>query len=535
MTDVQVGEASSSSVMANRVDFATSSSPVMTTSADVEMNGNASSSSLPARPLKRKSSPSSSPSHRNDSYAYESRQRTRFVAEGDLVLLFSSRDRPMIPVKVTPGQHYINAYGSFPHDSFIGRPFGSPVRSLNNKGFLTLLRPTPELWTLSLPHRTQILYAPDMSFISTKLGLSPGAKVVEAGTGSGSFTHFLARTVGRVKEWDSESGKEEEEEEVGVPSGRSWQGQDGMGISLPRGKGIQTRPPKASSEEEAAQEEANLPNSSSVQQTPDYDGKVNQFDGKVWTFEFHKERALRAREEFISHNLTPLISSSHRNVCLNGFPISISSQADAVFLDLPAPWEAIPHTLSVLNPGQTTRICCFSPCIEQVLRTVKALNENGFKDVEMYECLNRSHESLKPSVMEMPLKRIESVQDKLKNVLDKKEKISNWQRMRSKERKEGATATKVEADEEGDDHKEGESKIEEQNNDTRGGKQAKVQQPAHFPPPNSSPPSPVLVPIGIEFKQQQYMIRSNIYSRAHPQMRGHTSYLTFASLLPRQS
>ena len=69
------------------------------------------------------------------------------------------------------------------------------MHSNNKKGFIYLLRPSPELWTISLPHRTQILYAPDMSFITMKLGLSPGACVFEAGTGSGSFTHFLARTV----------------------------------------------------------------------------------------------------------------------------------------------------------------------------------------------------------------------------------------------------------------------------------------------------------------------------------------------------
>jgi len=44
------------------------------------------------------------------------------------------------------------------------------------------LHPTPELWTNVLPHRTQILYLPDISFITMNLNLKPGDKVIETGT-----------------------------------------------------------------------------------------------------------------------------------------------------------------------------------------------------------------------------------------------------------------------------------------------------------------------------------------------------------------
>lgn len=57
------------------------------------------------------------------------------------------------------------------------------------------LRPSADLWTRALPHRTQIVYHADMAWIIQKLQIRGGSVVVEAGTGSGSFTHNLARAV----------------------------------------------------------------------------------------------------------------------------------------------------------------------------------------------------------------------------------------------------------------------------------------------------------------------------------------------------
>jgi len=56
---------------------------------------------------------------------------------------------------------------------------------------------------MALPHRTQILYLADIAFITSYLNIKRGSEVIEAatlphplGTGSGSFSHSIARTIG---------------------------------------------------------------------------------------------------------------------------------------------------------------------------------------------------------------------------------------------------------------------------------------------------------------------------------------------------
>ena len=82
---------------------------------------------------------------------------------------------------VTPRLELNNKFGVFRHSDFIGVPYGTKVASRNGRGFVYILRPTPELWTLALPHRTQILYIADIAFITTWLSIRPGSVVIEAG------------------------------------------------------------------------------------------------------------------------------------------------------------------------------------------------------------------------------------------------------------------------------------------------------------------------------------------------------------------
>ena len=63
--------------------------------------------------------------------------------------------------------------------------------------------------------------------------------------------------------------------------------------------------------------------------------------GHLFTFDFHQQRADAARQEFKEHGLGDLVTVQHRDVCGEGF--GLEGKADAVFLDLPSPWEALPH------------------------------------------------------------------------------------------------------------------------------------------------------------------------------------------------
>lgn len=54
---------------------------------------------------------------------------------------------------------------------------------------------TPELWILSCPHKTEILYHADIATILSFLDLQPGHRVLESGTGSGVLSTHLATSV----------------------------------------------------------------------------------------------------------------------------------------------------------------------------------------------------------------------------------------------------------------------------------------------------------------------------------------------------
>ncbi|TXG74671.1 hypothetical protein ES288_1Z021200v1 [Gossypium darwinii] len=108
----------------------------------------------------------------------------RCIRDGDLIIVNERHDTTKA-VKVCENLILQNHVGVFKHSDWVGKPFGSITFS-NKGGFVYLLAPAPELWTLVLSHRTQILYIADIIFVIMYLEVVPGCLVLESGTSSGS-------------------------------------------------------------------------------------------------------------------------------------------------------------------------------------------------------------------------------------------------------------------------------------------------------------------------------------------------------------
>jgi tRNA (adenine57-N1/adenine58-N1)-methyltransferase len=113
---------------------------------------------------------------------------------GDLVQLVGLRHKSFI-FPLQPGGEFHTHRGILQHDDLIGLPWGTQVFSHLGAPFF-LLQPVIADLLLDLKRNTQILYPKDIGFILITMGIGPGKKVLEAGTGSGSMTIALAHAVG---------------------------------------------------------------------------------------------------------------------------------------------------------------------------------------------------------------------------------------------------------------------------------------------------------------------------------------------------
>ncbi|WVR04118.1 hypothetical protein IAU60_001117 [Kwoniella sp. DSM 27419] len=309
------------------------------------------------------------------------------IEEGDLVIIYMARDN-MTAITVTRGQEFHNRFGRYAHSDFIGQKFGSKIHSpAPNSGYVHVLRPTPELWTLSLPHRTQIL------------------------------------------------------------------------------------------------------------------------------------------AEFDSHGLSN-VTLQHRNVCKDGF--NGATDVEGVFLDLPAPWEAIPHAKKTLRSDMITRICCFSPCLEQVLKTVSTLRSEGFSEVYTQEVLIRTHELVPPPASDSSfLGSVSSIVDRLKRHEQRKEERRAAQMRLAREKARKLKESEAEAGDGDSAHADAEagSKRKHSTDDTANVGDDAVQIADIEGPASTEDETP-------RWNEPSTQLDAAVLTKPTSEMKGHTSYLTFASYYP---
>ncbi len=93
------------------------------------------------------------------------------------------------------GKRFFSNRGHIEHDELIGRPEGFSVTSSAGGEYL-VFRPLLSEFVVSMPRGAAVVYPKDAAQIVAMADIFPGARVVEAGVGSGALTCSLLRAVG---------------------------------------------------------------------------------------------------------------------------------------------------------------------------------------------------------------------------------------------------------------------------------------------------------------------------------------------------
>lgn len=86
-------------------------------------------------------------------------------------------------------------HGVLKHEQIVGQPDGSVVTNSGGHEYLAL-RPLLRDFVMSMPRGAAIVYPKDAAQILASADIFPGARVVEAGVGSGALSLWLLRAIG---------------------------------------------------------------------------------------------------------------------------------------------------------------------------------------------------------------------------------------------------------------------------------------------------------------------------------------------------
>ncbi len=98
-------------------------------------------------------------------------------------------------VQLAAGAEFSTKKGQLSHDDMIGHPEGIVIESSMGAPY-QVFRPLLFEYVVSMPRGAAIIYPKDAAQIVAQADIYPGARVVEAGAGSGSLTSYLLRAIG---------------------------------------------------------------------------------------------------------------------------------------------------------------------------------------------------------------------------------------------------------------------------------------------------------------------------------------------------
>ncbi len=130
-----------------------------------------------------------------------------YFSEGDRIQLTDPKGK-MYTFTIIPGKEWHTHKGWIVHNDLIGLPEGSVVSTSAGLKF-TAFKPLLGDFVLSMPRGATIVYPKDAAMIVGVADVFPGAKVIEAGVGSGALSISLLRAIGQDGELSSFERRED--------------------------------------------------------------------------------------------------------------------------------------------------------------------------------------------------------------------------------------------------------------------------------------------------------------------------------------
>lgn len=129
------------------------------------------------------------------------------LREGERITLTDSKGRRK-SIVLREGAHWHTSKGAVSHDALIGGPEGVVVTSAGGMQYLAL-RPLLNEFMVSMPREAAVIYPKDAAQILMWADIFPGARVLEAGVGSGALSLALLRAIGPEGRLDSYERRQE--------------------------------------------------------------------------------------------------------------------------------------------------------------------------------------------------------------------------------------------------------------------------------------------------------------------------------------